>query len=161
MRALLLRDVRNLEEQRVDLGPGLNVFLGHNAQGKTSLIEGVGLLARGRSFRTDDLAEVVTRGAQGLLVEGTAVGAEGDVELGFRWTPEQRAFSVDHHKVPPREYAGRLEASVYSTHRLRVVHGPMRERRQFVDRGGAALSAAYRQTLRDYDRIVHQRNAAL
>ena len=157
----MLRDVRNLEGQRVDLGPGLNVFLGRNAQGKTSLLEAVGLLARGRSFRTDDLGEVIARGAEGMLIQGTAVGTEGDAELSFRWAPEQRNFSVDHQKIPPREYAGRLEASVYSTDRLRVVHGPMRERRLYVDRGGAVLSAAYRQTLRDYERIVHQRNAAL
>jgi DNA replication and repair protein RecF len=145
----------------VDLGPGLNVFLGHNAQGKTSFLEAVGLLARGRSFRTDDLGAVVARGAAGFVVQGKAVGAEGEAELSFQWSPEQRTFSVDHQRIPPREYAGRLEASVYSTDRLRVVHGPMRERRQYVDRGGAALSAAYRQALRDYERIVHQRNAAL
>jgi DNA replication and repair protein RecF len=158
---LALRDVRNLGEQRVELSPGLNVFLGPNAQGKTSLLEAVGLLARGRSFRTDDLGEVVRRGAHAFEVQGTAAGSEGDAFLGFRWTPEERSFSLGERKAAPREYAGRLEASVYSTDRLRVVHGPMRERRQYVDRAGAALSAAYRQTLRDYERIVQQRNAAL
>ena len=38
----------------VELGPGLNVFVGRNAQGKTCLLEAVALLARGRSFRTED-----------------------------------------------------------------------------------------------------------
>jgi DNA replication and repair protein RecF len=37
----------------------------------------------------------------------------------------------------------------------------MRERRQYFDRAGAAVSAAYRQALREYERIVQQRNAAL
>jgi DNA replication and repair protein RecF len=156
-----LRDVRNLREQRVELGPGLNVFLGQNAQGKTSLLEAVGILARGRSFRTDDLGEVVGRGAEGFLVRGTAAGEEGEAALAFRWTPEERTFSLDEHAVAPREYTGRLEASVYSTERLRVVHGSMRERRQYFDRAGAAHSAAYRQALRDFERIVHQRTAAL
>jgi DNA replication and repair protein RecF len=161
VRVLALRDVRNLREQRVELSPGLNVFLGQNAQGKTSLLEAVGLLARGRSFRTDDLGEVVGRGAEGFFVKGTAAADEGEAHLAFRWTPGQRTFSLDDHKVTPRDYSGRLEASVYSTDRLRVVHGPMRERRQYVDRAGAALSATYRQNLREYERIVHQRNAAL
>jgi DNA replication and repair protein RecF len=145
----------------VELSPGLNVFLGSNAQGKTSLLEAVGLLARGRSFRTDDLGEVVGRGADGFFVRGTTVGGEGDADLAFRWTPDQRRFSLDDRTISPREYTGRLEASVYSTDRLKVVHGPMRERRQYLDRAGAALSAAYRQTVRDYERIVRQRNTAL
>lgn len=145
----------------MELSSGLNVFLGQNAQGKTSLLEALGLLARGRSFRTDDLGEVVARGADAFQVRGTASADDGDVDLGFRWTRQERSFSLDERRVPAREYAGRLEASVYSTARLRVVHGPMRERRSYVDRGGAALSAAYRQTLRDYERIVQQRTAAL
>jgi DNA replication and repair protein RecF len=161
VRVLAVRDVRNLREQRVELSAGLNVFLGRNAQGKTSLLEAVALLARGRSFRTDDLGEVVGRGGDGFEIRGTAAGAEGETHLGFRWTPEQRSFSLDDRKVAPGEYAGRLEASVYSTDRIRAVHGPMRERRQYFDRAAAALSPAYRQTLREYERILEQRNAAL
>jgi len=145
----------------VELSPGLNVFLGQNAQGKTSLLEAVGLLARGRSFRTDDLGEVAARGREEFEVRGSTEGREGEANLAFRWAPRQRTFSVDERSVPPREYTGRLEASVYSTDRLRVVHGPMRERRQYLDRAGSALSAAYRQTARDYERILEQRTAAL
>jgi len=145
----------------VELVPGLNLFLGPNAQGKTSLLEAVGLLARGRSFRTDDLAEVVGRGLASFEVRGSAAGGERETDLAFQWTREGRHFSVDRRAATPRDYHGRLEASVYSTDRLRIVHGPMRERRQFFDRAAAALSVAYRQTLRDYERIVRQRNALL
>ena len=49
----------------MDLHPGLNVFVGRNAQGKTSLLEAVGLLARGRSFRTEDTKALIRRGASG------------------------------------------------------------------------------------------------
>ena len=47
----------------MELHPGLNVFHGANAQGKTSLLEAVGLLARGRSFRTDETPSLIRRGA--------------------------------------------------------------------------------------------------
>jgi DNA replication and repair protein RecF len=161
VRVLTLRDVRNLEEQTVELDPGLNLFVGPNAQGKTSLLEALGLLARGRSFRTDDLGEVALRGRREFEVRGVAARLDRETALGFQWTAEDRTFSVDHHKTTARDYHGRLEASVYSTDRLRVVHGPMRERRLFFDRAAASLSVAYRQDLRDYDRILRQRNAAL
>ena len=36
-------DLRNIEEADLDLARGLNVFVGRNAQGKTSVLEGVGL----------------------------------------------------------------------------------------------------------------------
>ena len=40
-----------------------------------------------------------------------------------------RRLRVDGREVPPRAYQGRLEVIVYSTERLKVVRGPMRERR--------------------------------
>jgi DNA replication and repair protein RecF len=161
VRVLELKDVRNIKEQKVELGPGLNVFLGKNAQGKTSLLEGVGLLARGRSFRTDQMEDVVRRGADRLETRARTRDGEREVELGFLWGRDERGYFVDGRATRSREYQGRLEAAVYSTDRLRVVHGAMRERRQYVDRAAAALSAGYRQLLREYDRVVRQRNAAL
>ena len=61
-------DLRNIRAAAVELEPGLNVFVGRNAQGKTSLLEAVALLARGRSFRTELIATIHQRLAdKGLL----------------------------------------------------------------------------------------------
>jgi DNA replication and repair protein RecF len=83
------------------------------------------------------------------------------VRLAFRAGPAGRAFQVDGHPVPPREYHGRLEVVVYSTERLKVVRGGRRDRRLFLDRGASALWPAYRQIHRDFERVLLQRNAAL
>ena len=156
-----IADVRNLREVRLELGPGLNVFMGRNAQGKTTLLEAAALLARGRSFRTDDIASVVRRGAPGLVARCVSRGADRGTALEVEIGPAGRRLRVDGREVPPREYHGRLEVSVYSTDRLKVVRGTMRDRRQDVDRQAAALWPAYRQALREYDRVVLQRNASL
>ncbi len=160
VRRLRIRDLRNIQDETVDLDPGLNVFFGRNAQGKTSLLEAVGLVARGRSFRTDDAPSLIRRGAGGLVARadaGEAAPAALEVEL----RPGCRAFRVDGRDVLPREYHGRLEVVVYSTDRLRVVRGSMRDRRQFLDRQAAALWPSYRAELRDFERVLRQRNAAL
>jgi DNA replication and repair protein RecF len=156
-----ITDVRNLRDVRLALGPGLNVFMGRNAQGKTTLLEAVALLARGRSFRTDDLSGVVRRGAPGMTARGHVRSGERGTALEIEIADGRRRFRVDGREVTPRAYQGRLEASVYSTDRLKVVRGAMRDRRQYVDRQAAALWPAYRQALREYERILQQRNAAL
>jgi len=144
----------------VDLHPGLNVFFGDNAQGKTSLLEAVGLVARGRSFRTDDAPSLIRRGAGGLLARADA-GEDAAAALEVELQPGRRAFRVDGRDVLPREYHGRLEVVVYSTDRLRVVRGSMRDRRQFLDRQAAALWPSYRADLAAFERVLAQRNAAL
>ncbi len=154
-------DLRNIQHAEFSLAPGLNVLVGRNAQGKTSLLEALGFLARGRSFRTDDVRAVVRRGAAGLCVRGTAVDAARETHLEVQGAARQRRLRVAGGEVSAREYYGRLEAHVYSTERLRVVRGAPRDRRQYFDRGAAALWPAYRRLLRDYERALAQRNAAL
>jgi DNA replication and repair protein RecF len=157
---LEVKDFRNIQDARLELGSGLNVFAGPNAQGKTSLLEAVGFLARGRSFRTEDARTLIRRGAGSLCVGGQSSG-EPSVRLRARLDATSRAFSLDGRGASPAAYRGHLEVVVYSTDRLPTVRGPMRERRLFIDRSAAALSPAYRQLLRDYERVVRQRNAAL
>jgi DNA replication and repair protein RecF len=157
-----VENVRNIRRAEIELGPGLNVFWGRNAQGKTSLLEAVALLARGRSFRTDDTASVIRAGEENLRSRGRARGLPaGPRQLEVVVGRRGRSFCLDGRGVSAREYLGNLEAAVYSTDRLRVVRGPMRERRLFLDRAAAALWPSYREALREFERVLAQRNAAL
>jgi DNA replication and repair protein RecF len=161
VRRLRIHDVRNIQDETVELHPGLNVFFGRNAQGKTSLLEAVGLVARGRSFRTDDAPSMIRRGAESLVARADAGEDAGTLALEVALQPGRRAFRIDGREVAPREYQGRLEVVVYSTDRLRVVKGSMRDRRLFLDRSAAALWPSYRGDLREFERVLLQRNAAL
>ncbi len=158
---LEVADLRNIERAELELGGGLNVLVGSNAQGKTSVLEAVGLLARGRSFRTEQTGAVIRRGMPALTARGRAIAKGRACQLEVEIRSGARRFRVDGRETAPREYQGRLEVAVYATDRLRVVHGPMRERRALLDRGAAVLWPAYRQASRDYERVLAQRNAAL
>jgi DNA replication and repair protein RecF len=161
VKQLGINDLRNIRETAIDLHPGLNVFWGRNAQGKTSLLEAVGFVARGRSFRTEDTPSAIRRGAERLQARARA-GENGHfTALEVQLQPGRRRFRVDGHEVAPREYRGRLEVAVYSTDRLRVIRGPMRERRQFLDRAAGALWPTYRADVRAFERVLSQRNVAL
>ncbi|WP_288531143.1 AAA family ATPase, partial [uncultured Secundilactobacillus sp.] len=51
---LSLHHFRNYEALDVSFGPGVNVLLGENAQGKTNLLEAIYVLALARSHRTSN-----------------------------------------------------------------------------------------------------------
>lgn len=159
--SLSVQNLRSIERAEVRLGPGLNVFIGSNAQGKTTLLEAVGLLARGRSFRAEQVAQLVRHGSDHMSASAVAVGGERETQLEVRVEAGRRQLLLGGQPVAAREYHGRLEALVYSSQRLRVVYGSMRERRQYFDRAAAALWPAYRQLLADYERVLVQRNAGL
>ncbi len=158
---LQVRNVRNLRQVDVRLEPGLNIFHGRNTQGKTFLREAVGLVARARSFRTDETRGVIQRGERfGEALASVDDGTRKSL-LSVRIGEDARELLVDGRAVAPREYYGRLEVAVYSTERLSVIRGGKRDCRQFIDRAAGALWPAYRQLARDVERVLCQRNAAL
>jgi DNA replication and repair protein RecF len=46
-----VRNFRNYQDLELTLNPGVNLFVGHNGQGKTNLVEALYLLVKGESFR--------------------------------------------------------------------------------------------------------------
>ena len=75
-----LRNLRGYASLDLTLGPGPQLIWGPNAAGKTTLLEGVVLLALGRSHRTTTDAELIRWGTDFLRVEGVlgVVGQEAE-----------------------------------------------------------------------------------
>jgi DNA replication and repair protein RecF len=70
---LRLQNVRCLRTARLMLHPRVNLITGDNGAGKTSLLEAIYLLGRGRSFRTRHLEQLIGSGEAGLAVSGTVL----------------------------------------------------------------------------------------
>jgi DNA replication and repair protein RecF len=92
---LSLTNFRNLVQLEMELPTGVVVFFGANAQGKTTLLEAVYLLAIARSFRAENEREVVNfrAAAQGepALVSGTVEkkGERFSIYVGYQSAPGQ------------------------------------------------------------------------
>jgi DNA replication and repair protein RecF len=74
---LTVDDVRCLQHVELSLHPRLNLIWGSNGSGKTSLLEAVFLLGRGRSFRTRNSERLIRHGQQRLVVFGRTDGLRG------------------------------------------------------------------------------------
>jgi DNA replication and repair protein RecF len=84
LQRLRLTNFRNYEALDLTLLPGLSIFQGRNAQGKSNLLESIALLATSRSFRAGGERETVRWGAPGHF-------ARVDAQLARRAGP----FSVE------------------------------------------------------------------
>ena len=73
---LVVDDLRCIERAEIGLHRGHNLIWGGNGSGKTSLLEAIFLLGRGRSFRTRSSERLIRYGRDRLVVFGRAMGAE-------------------------------------------------------------------------------------
>src|ERR1700691_2870848 len=74
---LALENLRCIQRAELALAPGTNLILGPNASGKTSLLEGIYLLGRGRSFRTQNSERLIRHEERALQAAGLTSGALG------------------------------------------------------------------------------------
>ncbi len=167
---LRLLNFRNHRRTEITPGPGLNVVVGSNAQGKTSLLEAVELAATGRSSRALREAEMVAFAEDWARVHVTTQRVERreDIDLVLRQelaapTPGRvwREIRINGVPVRPAELYGRLLCVSSSPQDMDVVSGSPQFRRRLVDVLQAQLSPAYYYTAQRYTRALQQRNRLL
>jgi DNA replication and repair protein RecF len=74
---LRIQNLRCLDQVELELSPGINVFLGDNGAGKTSVLEAVYLLSHAQSFRGGSKETLVRRGTDQLSVYAELRRANG------------------------------------------------------------------------------------
>ena len=168
LKHLWLTDFRCYGQVELEAGPGITVLAGGNAQGKTSVLEAVGWLARLSSFRAAPDAALVRVGAERAVVRGEverAAASDGRppqlVEAEISLTGRNRVL-VNRRPLPrTRDLLGTLRVTVFSPDDLRLVKGGPSERRAELDSLLVALSPRYDAVESDYERVLRHRNAWL
>jgi DNA replication and repair protein RecF len=156
--SLRLQNFRCYASLRCTLGPGVTLFTGDNAQGKTSLLEAVCVLLRLQSPRCQGTAELVRFGAEEFGVAGTFDGRELRHCGG-----SSRTLTVDG--APARRPADYLAASGLvvwmGNGDMELVAGSSDARRRYLDFLGAQVFPDYRTALRSYEKALRARNLLL
>lgn len=156
-----LRDFRNLRETVWKPGPGVNVIWGENAQGKTNLLEALWLFTGSKSFRGARDRELVALGRTdarlSLKFQAEEREQEAVLKIGSRRTAELNGVP----QTSASALAGRFCGVVFSPAHLTLIKGGPEERRRFVDAAYCQLRPGYLRSLREYLRVLAQRNNLL
>jgi DNA replication and repair protein RecF len=156
--SLRLCNFRCFEGIAIDIGPGFNLFLGANGEGKTTLLEAACVLLRLQSQRSSSLVPVIQIGKNFFEVRGKFDAHE----LEFRYNALRRRVMFD--QVEQRtlgEYLriGRVVSVANAD--IELVRGGSEARRRYLDFLGAQIDGSYRPALRAYERALRTRNALL
>ncbi len=160
--SLGVEDFRCIEKAALALHPRANLISGPNASGKTSLLEAVFVLGRGRSFRTSHNETLIRQGRAAFQLVGQVRGDSAQRPLGMRF--DRGGMQA---RYAGREVSGLAELATVlpvqaidpEVHRL-IEGGPL-ERRRYLDWGVFHVEPGFIGQWRKFQRALKQRNAAL
>lgn len=164
---LQLECFRNYRHQRLALGPGMHVFEGRNAQGKTALLEAIYLGATARSFRTNRDADLVgwndPQGGLQLWMERDS-GRARHLRIDWKHGEGGLKREIWLQEQPIRklgEFLRELPLALFTPDDLELVQGGPQQRRGYLDLLLCKLYPNYLETLGRYHKVLRNRLALL
>lgn len=159
--SIKINDFRCLSAAEFEADPQYSLIYGSNASGKTSLLEAIAYLGRGRSFRGAGTPDLVRHGC-GEFVLFAKVGVGGrSVGLGVRNGRSGLEVRVDGKSGGKSTLAEALPLQVVDPEVHRLIAGGPEERRRYLDWIAFHVEQGYLENWRSFRRVLKQRNAAL
>lgn len=165
LRLLTLENLRCLRRAELELHPGRNLISGVNGSGKTSLLEAIFLLGRGRSFRTRNSERLITHGENHLVVFGrTSQGPAGiPLALGLQVTRGEATIAKIQGEFTRTlaELSVALPVQVIDPGVHKLVEDNAHRRRRWMDWATFHVEQGFVDVWAAYARTLRQRNAVL
>ena len=156
-----LEQFRNMEQITLYPCPGINVIYGDNAQGKTNLAEAIWMFTGAKSFRGAKEKEMLRFGSEqtAMHLEFWGGGRHQNADIIIK--NQKTAFLNEIQLESASKLAGSFYAVVFSPTHLSLIKDGPALRRKFLDTALCQIIPKYEANLKEYHRILDQRNALL
>lgn len=157
---LSVAGLRNLEQVDLDLGQGFNLIHGVNGSGKTSLLESVYVLSRGKSFRSGQTDTLICNHSDEMVVFARLVDGH---QLGLRrGRGDKQSLKLDGTVQSNWDRAAAVApVLVIDAGTFALLEGGPKARRQYVDWGVFHVEPAFITAWRRFRKALAHRNQLL
>ena len=149
----------------VDIEPaaGLNLIVGDNASGKSSLLEAIYFLGRAQSFRNTPSDRLIRTGERELAVTGRLKnGAGPETAFGVQRAERHSCIRIGtQENATIAELVAALPVQVIDPRLHQLLEEGPEQRRRFLDWGVFHVEHGFYPTWQRYQRVLRQRNRAL
>lgn len=160
---LNLENFRNISFAALEFGEGSHFLLGSNGQGKTNLLEAIGLISALRSFRTQDNRALIREGEkEARLFCKLEHEHEGVVSVQITLSSKTKRVELEGERIRRlADFIGLFPTAVFSSEDIQLLRGAPQLRRRLLDMILSTIDREYFTSLRRYHRSVQERNSIL
>lgn len=157
---LNLRNFRNITQLSIEPGPAFNLLVGRNAQGKTNVIESIGLVSTGYSFRAQDFRDMIMWGKLRAEVQAKATGEAGISKLSVTMDDRRKTFLKNDKRAIASRSSGVCTVLFAPEEIMLLREGPS-SRRKYMDILISQICPPHRTNVSKYEKVVRHRNRLL
>ena len=174
---LVLRNFRSYTDCEVEFTDRVNLIIGENAQGKTTLLEAIYFLSTAKSHRTYPDNELIRHNESWFYLKGEIAAADGaqpdreprdlqpldsmTVEVSNELSGKKRFKFNGIIQKKLSQWIGQFNVVFFSPESLTLVKGAPADRRRFIDLLISQINSAYLNSLQNYQFALKQRNELL
>jgi DNA replication and repair protein RecF len=155
--------VRNIQRASIQPSPFINLIVGNNASGKSSLLEAIYILGRAKSFRSTNIKSVINLHHEHLIVSGqTQRNDLGICHLGIQLDGKNIAIRINHENIQQRsELVYALPLQLIHPKSYELLDAGAQLRREFLDWGIFNNDKDFLLIWRRFKKALAQRNVLL
>jgi len=152
---------RNLTNTSINFHPNLNIILGENGSGKSSILEAIFFLAHGKSFRTTKVENIVSHEQQKLIVN-IKDQAENSLGISRDLLTNTLVLKLNEQRIVKlSDLAKNIAVQIVTPESFKLFFGGPKERRRFIDLGLFHVKHDFSNKWSHFNKIHKQRNACL
>ena len=174
---LVLRNFRSYADCEIEFTDRVNLIIGENAQGKTTLLEAIYFLSTAKSHRTYPDNELIRHNESWFYLKGEIAATDGTqpdpephdlqplnlmtVEVSNELSGKKRFKFNGTIQQKLSQWIGQFNVVFFSPESLTLVKGAPADRRRFIDLLISQINSAYLTSLQNYQFALKQRNELL
>lgn len=154
--------VRNIQQSTIEPCSNINLITGENGSGKSSLLEAIFILGRARSFRANNIKQVIQFKKNELIVSGQVKQQSGYLcHLGIQFNQKSTEIRVNKENGHKSDLAYALPVLLIHPKSYLLIDGGPQVRREFLDWGAFNYAEDFLSNWRKFKKVLQQRNSLL
>lgn len=163
IRKIKLTNFRKFKNFEIDIEKDIVVFHGDNAVGKSTLLEAIYILTNGKSPWASSDEYIHTEQNCDDTYCRVEITVEDDEEKTYSYykSTSRRILKINEKNVPVKKFFEETASTIFNPEKIEILMISPSRRREFLDEIISTLDYEYVEILKQFRKILRQRNAYL
>ncbi|HPQ79435.1 MAG TPA: DNA replication and repair protein RecF [Candidatus Dojkabacteria bacterium] len=163
IKKIKLTNFRKFKKFEIDIEKDIVVLHGDNAVGKSTILEAIYLITNGKSPWAVSDEYIKTEQNSDVSYCRAEITMDGDEEKVYSYykSPTSRVLKINEKNSPAKKFFEETASTIFNPEKIEILMISPSKRREFLDEILSTLDYEYVETLKDFRKVLTQRNAYL